>query len=129
MQLHEARERIAEAGFQVVLVGLGQQEHAEKFRQEFAPSFPIVCDPEKQLYSAYGLGRGSMAEMAGPGVLLKGLRAMIEGHVPGIPSGDVMQMPGVFMIDTMGAIRYAYYSKDASDHPSVESLLALKNLL
>ena len=129
MQLHEGRERIDESGFQVILVGLGNPLHAEEFRKEFAPSFPIVCDPEKQLYRAYGLGQGSLSGMASPTVLLRGLRAMTQGHIPGIPRGDVLQMPGVFMIDQEGQVRYSYYSKDASDHPPVESLIALKSLM
>jgi peroxiredoxin len=127
--LHSAKERIDGAGFQVILVGLEGPEHAEKFRKEFAPSLPVICDPEKQLYRAYGLGRTTVSGIASPGILLRGLRTMAQGHTPGIPGGDVFQMPGVFMIDREGNIRYSYYSKDVSDHPSIEELLALKSLL
>lgn len=128
MQLHEAKDHLRDAGFQVVLVGLGKPEHAEEFRKQFAPSFPVICDPEKKLYGAYGLGRGKLASMASPSVLLRSLRTMSQGLPPGLPRGDVMQMPGVFMIDTQGNIRYSYYAKDVSDHPPVEQLVALKKL-
>ena len=129
MQLHNARKQFEQNGFQVVLVGLGTAEQAEKFRSEFSPSFPVICDPYKELYRQYGLGRGGVSSVASPAVLFRGLRSMSRGYTPGIPRGDVMQMPGVFFIDTEGIVRYSYFSKDASDHPPVDSLLALKNLL
>jgi peroxiredoxin len=128
VQLHNARKRFEEKGFHVVLVGLGTAEQAEKFRAEFSLSFPIICDPQKELYRRYGLGRGGVSSLVSPAVLLRGMRTMSRGYAPGIPRGDVMQMPGVFLINTEGNILYSYYSKDASDHPPVDTLLALKNL-
>jgi hypothetical protein len=67
--------------------------------------------------------------MVSPAVLLKGLKALSQGHTPSLPQGDVMQLSGVFLIDTAGNIRYAHYSKDPSDHPSIETLLALKDII
>ncbi len=129
MQLHKAKERIEGAEFQVILVGMGTPENAEEFRKKYASSFPIICDPEKKLYSAFGLGRSSVTSMASPSVLVKSLRTMMEGNLPGIPREDVKQMPGVFMIDREGTIRYSYYAKDVSDNPSVEELISLKTLI
>ena len=126
MQLHSKREKFSEAGFNVVLVGLGTQEQAGKFREEFSLSFPIICDSQKELYGMFDLGRATIANTASPAVLLKGLRAMSKGYRPGIPQGDVMQLPGVFLIDTEGNIRFLYYSKDVSDHPSVDVLLEIQ---
>jgi peroxiredoxin len=126
LQLQRSKERFEDNGFQVVLVGLGTFDRAEAFKKQFNISFPIICDPEKKLYQTYGLGRSSVARMASPAFLLKGLKALSQGYLPGVPRDDVMQMPGVFLIDTSGNIRYARYSKDPSDNPSVETLLALK---
>jgi peroxiredoxin len=112
----------------VLLIGLGSEKQAEKFRKEFSLSFPIVCDPQKELYRLYDLKGGMVSDVASPAILLKGLRTISLGYRPGIPQGDVMQLPGVFLIDTDGNIRYSYFSKNASDHPSVETLLALKKL-
>lgn len=128
MQLHNEREKFSEAGFSLVLVGVGTKEKAEQFKEEFSLSFPIICDPERDLYRQYGLKDGSVLDVASPSVLLKGLRAMSLGYRPGIPRGDVMQLPGVFLIDNQGNIRYSYFSKDASDHPPVEDLLNLRKM-
>jgi peroxiredoxin len=127
VQLHRAEKQFEEIGFQVVLVGLGTPEQSEKFRNEFSLSFPIICDPKKDLYRTYGLGRGSFSNLASPGILLRGLRTLSRGHAPGIPRGDVFQLPGSFLIDTEGTIRFAHYSKNASDYTPVATLLALKD--
>jgi len=126
VQLHRSKTQFEDNGFQVVLVGLGTPDRAEAFKKLFSLSFPIICDPEKKLYQTYGLGRSSIVRMASPALLLKGLKTLSRGHAPGVPQGDVMQMPGVFLTDTAGNIRYAHYSKDPSDNPSIETLLALK---
>jgi peroxiredoxin len=110
VQLHNAREQFEEKGFHIVLVGLGTAGQAENFKTEFSLIFPIICDPQKELYRQYGLGRGGVSSLASPAVLLRGMRTMSRGYAPGIPQGDVMQMPGVFLIDTEGNIRYSYSS-------------------
>jgi peroxiredoxin len=113
----------------VVLVGLGARDEAEAFQKEYAPHFPVICDPDKELYRAYNLSRGTLASMASPGVFIKGLRTMARGHMPGIPRGDRFQLAGVFLIDTEGSIRYSRFAKDPADNPSIESLLALRSLI
>jgi peroxiredoxin len=128
VQLRNAQRQFEEKGFGVVLVGLGTPQQAEEFRGEFSLSFPIICDPHKELYRRFGLKRGGVSSLISPRVILQGMRTVTRGHTPGMPQGDVMQMPGVFLIDTGGNILYSYYAKDASDHPSVDTLLALKKL-
>jgi peroxiredoxin len=125
VQLHNARKKFEERGINIFLVGLGTFEQAEKFRTEFSLSFPVICDPKKELYRQFGLGRGSVGSLASPTVLLRGMRTLSQGFAPGIPKGDIMQMPGVFLIDKDGNITYSYYSKNASDHPTIETLLSL----
>ena len=126
--MHRSKAQFEKIGIQIILVGLGTTERTEAFKKQFSLSFPIICDPEKKLYQQYGLQRGSLTSMASPSLLLKGLKTLSRGHLPGVPENDVMQMPGVFLIDTFGNIRYAHYSKDPSDNPPVETLLDLKNI-
>ena len=129
MQLQRSKAEFEENGFHIVFVGMGTPDQTEAFKKQFSLSLPIICDPEKKLYQAYDLGKASLAGMASPTFLLKGMKTLFRGHAPGVPQGDVMQMPGVFLIDTSGNVRYAHYSKDPSDNPSIESLLALNDII
>jgi peroxiredoxin len=128
LQLHRSKAQFENNGFQIILVSLATPDRTEAFKKEFSLSFPIICDPEKKLYKIFGLGRGSFIRMASPAFLLKGLKTLSRGHTLGVPKDDVRQMPGVFLIDTTGNIRYAHYAKDPSDNPSIDTLLALKDV-
>ncbi len=59
------------------------------------------------------------------GMAMKGLAAMVRGHRMGIPTGDVRQLPGVFIIATDGRIRFCHYSRDPADHPDPNILWAV----
>lgn len=37
--------------------------------------------------------------------------------------GDVFQMPGTFIIDSEGIVRYARYSRHVADHPPTADLI------
>ena len=57
-------------------------------------------DPNCELYRAFGLRRGGLATMFGPGVWGRGFRAgILDGHGVGGPVGDTLRMPGMFLID------------------------------
>lgn len=129
VQLHQARDEFKRIGFRVILVGQGRPAESEKFRKEFAPSYPVICDPDKALFTGYGLRRGTLTKMVSPGVIFRGIGAMSRGALPGIPRGDILQLAGVFLIDEEGTIRYFYFSKDASDYPAVETLLKLEGIV
>lgn len=109
---------------QVVLVGLGSPEQAEAFRKELSLNFRIICDPDRQLYAAYGLKRMRLLQLASPALLVKGVKALSQGHTMGIPRGDVYQLPGVFVIDRNGRIRYSHIGRDPADNPPVEEILS-----
>jgi len=122
-QLRREKEKLERAGLQVLLVSMGTPEEAEVFRIQFDLPFPIGCDPEKALYRAYGLKGRSISQIFSPKLFLKGLKAVGQGHLPGLPLGDPFQLPGAFIIDTNGHIRFRHHSRDPADYPSVERMI------
>ncbi len=121
--MRQTKSRFDEKGVQILLVGMGTREQAETFRETFAPEFSMVCDPEARLYRAYQLKRTGLFQLASPSLFAKAMKALSSGHRMGTPRGDVFQLPGVFIIDTEGCIRYSHHSRDPADHPEPEELL------
>ena len=121
--MRQEKAALDQAGIQVVLAGMGTTAEAESFRQQYGVPFPIISDPEKHLYRAYGLKRAHLMQLFSPGLLRKGLQAAGEGHLPGIPQGDTMQMPGTFVIDQNGRFLLRHFARDAADHPPVASII------
>ena len=125
MQLRDDRERFERAGARVVLIGLGPHTRARLFCDERHVPFECLSDPTQEAYRAYGLGRGRNVQLFGPQLLLRYARAVLRRDVDGarLSGDDYRQMPGVFVIDRGGVIRYAHRNRDVADNPTNEDLL------
>jgi len=121
--LRRDRHRFADAGARVVLVGMGTPAESKAFATKYDVPYPIVSDPGKILYRAFGLKRMAPWEFLAPEVVLKGISAMARGHLMGLPQGDVRQLPGLFVISTAGKIVFSHYAADPADHPTVAVIL------
>ena len=85
--------------------------------------FPCLADPDREGYKAYGLKRGSAWEVVGPAAIARGLKARRKGHRIEKIEGDAFQMPGTFIIDSSGTVRYARYAHHSGDHPHPRDLV------
>jgi peroxiredoxin len=111
------RKEIAAGGTGIVLVHMeADAAAATLFAGYGLEDLPRISDPERRLYHAVGLARGSMSQVAGPDVWLPGLASLLTGHLPGIPTSDVFQMPGAFLIQN-GKILRAYRNKTSAERP------------
>ena len=121
------KQHFDHAGAQVVLVGMGTPEESAAFGIKLDIPFPLISDPRRQLYQAFGLKQTSALELVSPSVFFKGIFAMTKGHGIGIPIGDVRQLTGVFIINTDGRIVYSYIASDPSDHPEPDTIINALN--
>lgn len=80
-----------------------------------------VSDPDRRLYRALELRRGSLAQLFGPGVWWAGLKATLRGHLVGRLVGDGFQMPGVFLIRD-GRVVSALRHRTAAERPDYAAL-------
>ncbi len=103
---------------------MGPPEESRAFLEKFELPFPIICDPKRKLYEAYGLKRMGTLGFLSPKLALKSLSALAGGNLVGMPEGDVKQLAGVFIIDKTGHVRFRYLSADPSDFASAEDVLA-----
>ncbi len=122
MELH--REEIEAAGLRIVALGLGEPKHARRFGDTLAPNVDCLTNEEPTLYEAFGIGQGNMVRMLAPDALLAGARAAARGHSQGKATGDQQRLPGTFIVDAAGIVRYAYYGKFAGDQPDLTELAA-----
>jgi hypothetical protein len=91
---------------------------------KYAPSpFTFVRDPERKLYEALGLHRGSVWEVFSPKTLLKYVGFALRGKFPEKPTEDIRQLGGDFLFDGNGKLRFSYPSRTPADRPAVSLLL------
>lgn len=95
---------------------------AQRWQTEVCPHFPLLLDPERQLYLAFGLKR-SMLRSWNLRTLLRYARYLLSGRsLEGI-QGDSAQLDGDFLVDERGRLVHAHRSRDPLDRPTVGSLL------
>ena len=116
----------------VALVTLNTPNSTINFCEDRVPNATFVClsDQTKQAYQAYGLSRTNTRDLLlSPHIYSRGFQAALHGHFNGIPTVDPFQMPGVFIVDQSGIIRYAHRHKDAADNPSNSTLIEVLEAL
>lgn len=115
--------RFRQAGGSVALVTMGPVATAARFREHFQLTFPVLTDADQAAYRAFGVGRGGLREIMGVQTWLPGLKALFRGGI-GVPRGDVQQLPAAAVVDGRGIVRFSHQSKDSTDHPSHDQMIA-----
>lgn len=118
------RGDIERQGARLVLVHMGSKEQGTRFFARYGlGELPRISDPDRALYRAFGLPRGSFADVIGPKVWWRGFQAGILGrHGAGRMVGDGFQMPGVFLL-FHGEIVRSYRHQSSGDRPDYLSLV------
>lgn len=121
-----ARERFAALGCSVLVVSQAKPEVLSLYLARQSWHVPVVCDPDRSAYAAFGLERTDWLTFFRPRVLWGYLRGMLRGYRVRRPySGeDVLQLGGDFILNPRREVAFAYASADPTDRPTVEQLLA-----
>jgi peroxiredoxin len=124
VSLRDDRERFEAAGVGVVLIGQGTADEAERFVQRRGLPFRCLVDTDRSAYRAYGLARGTPGQVYGPRVFLPFVKANVTGHPQlGLRGGSFHQMPGSFVVDRAGVLRFVHRNRTVADTPANQSLL------
>ena len=115
-------DSLGDAGGELVVITMGDIEQTDQFRRSFDAPFTFLADTEQTAYRAYGLARGTLGQIAGPSVWLPAIKALARGGA-GKPVGDIRQMPGSFVIDRQGIIRYTHYPTHQADRPRPDDII------
>ena len=87
--------------------------------------FQLLSDPERDTYRAYGVHRGNLWRMFGPGTIWAYIKALGGGSSYHFARSDLRQLGGDFVIDAAGIVRYEHRGATPHDRPTVDQLLAV----
>jgi peroxiredoxin len=137
-----ARDRVARlkqehadylaAGAKVVAVGQGEPARARRFALLHGLPCPLLCDPARRAYEAYGLleGRPSQVVYGMPDEFLRcdvETGAEFQASRRGTQSAAVdnpFQLPGEFVVDPQGLLCLTYRSQYCADFAEPQVLVA-----
>jgi hypothetical protein len=92
-------QRIESAGVRPVIVHMGPPGSLDRLLTGHGlEGVETVSDPERRLYRALEIPRGTFAQLFGPTVWVRGVMATLRGHAVGRLEGDGFQMPGTVVL-------------------------------
>ena len=124
--MRDAKELLDERNVQVLTITFGTLKQAERWVEETSSPFPMLLDPERNVYRDYGL-RSSILKVYSLKMVLVYFKLLRQGRKLRPVQGDPHQLGGDFLIDSVGRVLFAHPSEDPSDRPSVETILGVLN--
>ncbi|MEX2185403.1 MAG: peroxiredoxin-like family protein [Pirellulales bacterium] len=124
-QLRERQIELAALGADVLVVTFEAGPVACAYMDETQLPWPVVVDPDRSLYHAYGMMSARWIDLIGPRVIWLYLKLMFRGGRVRMPTGDTSQLGGNVIVDPQGIVRLHHVAVGPAGRPTVESLLEL----
>jgi len=114
-------------GVAVVAVSFADPQGAAQLKHRQHLPFPVLADPSRQAYRAFGMLEGSLAAAAGPDVLLRQLAQALRGNISYINplEGHITQLGGTVIVDHSGVVRFAHIAAPIYNYTPIERYLAV----
>lgn len=111
-------------GFTPIFVHMAEEGRGAQFFESYGlKDAAQISDPERTLYEAFGLRRGSFMETLGPQVIINGVKDLLKFGV-GMLEGDGFQMHGVFILEAK-EIKTEFTPKHVADHVNLKEFSKL----
>lgn len=124
--MREAYAEIQALGGAVLVVSFAPPAQVAAYLERGPQPFPVVSDPQRRAYRAFGLEATTFGVMLRPGVVARYLGLVLRGWMPwrSARGDDLLQLGGDFVLDAAGRLRYAHASAEPTDRPSAAALIA-----
>lgn len=123
-QLCPHQEALDELNTRVWIISFGTLPAAQAWLEETCASFPVLLDPDRESYRDYGLEH-SLLRSWNLKTMWRYAQLLTAGRRWRGIQGDSAQLGGDFIVDRNGIVRLAYPSRDPTDRPPVDDLLAV----
>jgi len=125
LRIHELitnYKKLHKKGLYIIAFFQSPKEKILKYVGKQNPPFPIVPDPEKEIYKLYGVEESLLKSLKAIRKTEKFKEAKNLGFKGGESDGSKTTVPADFLIDEKGIIKKAYYGRDISDHLPIEEI-------
>ncbi len=122
-ELTQKHKEWQEAGMEVVVVFSDTEDKVLEYVANRPRPFTMICDPDLELYTKYGVEKSSAALFK---ALFLDLGEIIRGFMKGAKPTNNPHMtivPADFLIDVDGRVRDLWYGKTTADHIPFDRLM------
>ena len=111
------------AGAEVAVISFAQARAMAHYARDLRLPFPLLSDPERAAYKAYGLRKGGLWSIFGPKTVWEYVKLIARGRLFRGIQADPFQLGGDFVINGRGIVRFAHRGEDPADRPAMDRLL------
>ena len=107
----------------VLAVSFEPRDRLFQLSRQMGLPFPLLSDPERDVYRAYRLGTRSLRQVFGLGTIWTYIKLLARGNRYQCRRSDLRQEGGDFVIDGRGVVRFMHRGSAPHDRPTVDQLL------
>ncbi|MBI4041359.1 MAG: AhpC/TSA family protein [Deltaproteobacteria bacterium] len=97
----------------------------KQHQAHFQWPFPLYANPDRSLYRAFKLKKGSFTQIFHPKAVIKQFFYTLKGQKLKKPIQDIYQLGGDFLINAKGEVVFEHRSQHPEDRPSWQRLLKI----
>lgn len=109
----------------MLAVSFEPRERLFQLARQLQLPFPLLSDPERDVYTTYGLKHGRLLQLLHPRTVLAYIRLLAGGRFYHFRQSALRQLGGNFIIDRQGIVQYEHRSGAPHDRPPLEHLLSI----
>ncbi|MCK4865389.1 MAG: redoxin domain-containing protein [Gammaproteobacteria bacterium] len=117
-QLIQNYPEYSKKGLNIIAVFESSPEYIRRYvNDKRKVPFPIIADPEGELYKLYNVKKSIVGTMKGMFRIFKMLKSMMDpAYSMGKPDGSITRIPADFLINPLMVVTDSYYGSDIGDH-------------
>lgn len=106
----------------VAVVTFADLSRLAGYREHLELPFPVLADPDRAVYRAFGLARGKWWQVYGWTSVRRYAELLVKGRRVRRPTEDTLQLGGDFVVDRNGRLAYGFWGDAPADRPTIEQL-------
>ena len=114
-------------GAEVVAISFEPRDRLFQLTRQLQLPFPVLSDPERDVYAAYSLAQGSLLKIFSPKTVWTYVKHFAKGRRYEHAASDWKQLGGDFILGEDGAVLYEHRGRTPADRPTVASLISKLN--
>lgn len=121
-ELTQQYDELSAMGLDVIAIFSEEEDVVRRFAEKRKRPFPIVADPDSDLYAAYGIEEEPVSKMA---MMFKYFTKMVRGMMltgPKAMTSNSEILPADFVISDKGYITETHYGEDYDDRLPIEAI-------
>ena len=121
--MRQRHGEIQAMGAGVVAVSFEPRDRLFQLTRQLQLPFPILSDPNRNVYAAYSLTQGSLLKIFSPKTVWTYVKHFARGRRYEHAASDWRQLGGDFILDEDGTVLFEYRGQTPTDRPAVASLI------